>query len=233
MTGRTPKKPASKQKGKNASPPVALPSDEAPTTIRKQRLNNTRIAILQSALDHFGKVGFEGASLRDIAADVGVNHAMIRHIYGTKQELWRQAITYLFERTNAELNQNAEALVGLSDVDRMKAYIRRYVEYCAKHPEHARIMIQQSILEGPELTWASEQFIRARYTRDIALYERLQDTGHLPKIDTVALRFIIVGACQMIYLLAPEANAVSGRNVMSPDSIRRHADAIISILFRN
>src|SRR5512139_3079821 len=76
------------------------PTDALP--IRKQRLNNTRVAILQSALDHFGKVGFEGASLRDIAADAGVNHAMIRHIYGTKQELWRQAITYLFERTNSE-----------------------------------------------------------------------------------------------------------------------------------
>lgn len=229
MAANLKKSPAQKRPGRRLLS-TADPASELP--IRKQRLNNTRIAILQSALEHFGRLGFEGASLRDIAAEVGVNHAMIRHIYGTKQELWRQAITYLFERTNIELNQNAEALAGLSDVERMKAYIRRYVEYCAKHPEHARIMIQQSILEGPELTWAAEQFIDARYTRDIAFYERLQETGHLPKMDTIALRFIVVGACQMIYLLAPEVRAVSGRDVLTPEAIRKHADAVIALLFR-
>lgn len=226
------KKPHSRKKPKQQRPSAASSPQTDALPIRKQRLNNTRVAILQSALDHFGKVGFEGASLRDIAADAGVNHAMIRHIYGTKQELWRQAITYLFERTNTELNQNAETLAGLSDVERMKAYIRRYVEYCAKYPEHARIMIQQSILEGPELTWAAEQFIGARYTRDIAFYERLQETGYLPKMDTTALRFIVVGACQMIYLLAPEVRTVAGRDVLTPEAIRKHADAVIALLFR-
>ncbi len=199
---------------------------------RKQKLDRTRVAILQSALEHFGRMGFEGVSLRTIATAAGVNHGMIRHIYGDKDELWRQAVTFLFERTSIELSQNAEVLAGLDDRDRLKAYVRRYVEYCARHPEHARMMIQQSILAGPELTWAAEQFIRVRHSRDLPLLEWLKQAGVLPDVDTIALHFIIVGACQMIYLLAPEVRAVNGRNVFSPDAVKKHADAVVGILFR-
>lgn len=207
-------------------------SDDVPLN-RKEKLDRTRIAILESALKHFSELGFEGASVRTIAAEAGVNHAMIRHIYGSKNELWRHAITFLFERIGAELAQNAEEFAGLSDRERLKVQIRRYVAYCARHPEHARIMVQQSILAGPELTWAAEHFILSRHQRDLPFLEHLQKTGDLPKVDTLALHFVIIGACQMIYLLAPEVRAVDGRDVFDPEEIRKHADAVIGLLFRD
>ena len=215
----------------SSSPGEAAQAAATPPS-RKQKLDRTRVAILQSAVEHFGRMGFEGVSLRAIATAAKVNHGMIRHIYGSKEELWRQAITFLFERTSIELSQNAEMLAGLDDRDRLKAYVRRYVDYCARHPEHARMMIQQSILAGPELTWAAEQFIRARHSRDLPFLDRLKAAGALPDVDTIALHFIIVGACQMIYLLAPEVRAVDGRDVFLPEAIRKHADAVIGILFR-
>lgn len=208
------------------SPPAKRPQK------RKEMLDSTRIAILQSALNHFGRAGFEGASVRTIAADAGVNHGMIRHIYGSKEELWRQAITFLFARISNELSDNPEALVAVSDRDRMKATIRRYVEYCARYPEHARMMIQQSVTGGPKLTWAAEQFIHARHNRDLPFLDKLKKNGDIPQVDTIALHFIIVGAAQMIYLLAPEVRAVDGRDVFESSAIEKHADALVKLLFR-
>jgi AcrR family transcriptional regulator len=220
------------QRKKRPRNPSKKSQAEAAQLNRKQKLDRTRVAILQSALEHFGRVGFDGASVRTIAADAKVNHGMIRHIYGSKKELWRHAITFLFERIDEELGQNAEELAGLSSRARHEAYIRRYVEYCARHPEHARIMIQQSIFMGPQLTWTAEQFISARHQRDLPFLEHLKKSGDLPNVDALALHFIIVGACQMIYLLAPEIRAVDGRDVFEKAAIRKHADAIVALLYR-
>lgn len=226
--------PAAQEKVKAKPKPrrrVAKPAEVQPLK-RKEMLDRTRIAILQSALSHFSRQGFGGASLRDIAAEANVNHGMIRHIYGSKEGLWRATITFLFARVNFELNEDPATVASVSERERMKTLIRRYVAYCAKHPEHARLMVQQSIMGGTELAWAAEQFIKSRHDRDQPFFERLMASGDLPQVDTLALHFIIIGAAQMIYLLAPEVRAVNGKDVFEPAAVQKHADALVKILFR-
>lgn len=199
--------------------------------IRKKRLQQTRDAILESALNQFAVHGFEGASVRAIAAEANVNHGMIRYIYGDKEELWRQAVVYLFERARNELIQDFDRK-KISDRDAFINGMRRYVHYCARYPEHARMMIQQSIIAGPKLTWAAEELIRARHSIYLPLYERLKKSGDLPNVDTISLLYSIAAACQMIYVLAPEVNILTGRDVFSPAEIEKHVDAVVKIFLR-
>lgn len=44
-------------------------------------------AILISAGDHFGRFGFRGSSLRDIARDAGVSLTLVNHHFGSKAHL--------------------------------------------------------------------------------------------------------------------------------------------------
>ncbi|WP_223252362.1 TetR/AcrR family transcriptional regulator [Paracoccus mutanolyticus] len=46
--------------------------------------------ILDSAELHFAEHGFSGASLRDMAADAGVNQALIRYYFGSKRPCSRR-----------------------------------------------------------------------------------------------------------------------------------------------
>ncbi len=202
------------------------------TVPRSERLENTRAAILISALEHFARSGFEGASVRNIAAQAGVNHGMIRHIYGTKEELWREAITFLFERLDAEVNVDAEMASGMDDRKLFETYVHRYVAYCAAHPEHARIMIEQSSMAGPQLEWAAQRFIRARHHVMYAPMKRLREQGALPDLDPISLTFCLAGCCQTYFLLAPEVRALSGRNVFAAEEIERHAQTVIQLFLR-
>lgn len=221
--------PNPKKKTATKRAPRAPSKQKKRPSIRRQQLQRTGDAILQSALEHFATHGFDGASVRAIAATAGVNHAMIRHIYRSKDELWRQAILFLFERARSEL---AFDVRGLSDRQAFEERIRRYIQYCARHPEHARLMMQQSILAGPKLTWAVEELIRTRHQLYAPIYERLKEQKALPDVDTYALVFIITVACQMIYVLAPEIQAVTGRDVFHPKEVERHADDILRIFLR-
>jgi AcrR family transcriptional regulator len=50
--------------------------------------SRTRAAILAAARDHFAARGFNGASLRAIAAAAGVDTGLIRHFFGCKDDLF-------------------------------------------------------------------------------------------------------------------------------------------------
>lgn len=62
----------------------------------------TRAAILDSARKRFAREGYDGASLRDIAADAGVDAALISRYLGSKDELFREVLDLACE-PNLEL----------------------------------------------------------------------------------------------------------------------------------
>ena len=68
---------------------VALATDRAP---RKRDAEATRAAILAAAKVHFAKSGYDGAFLRDIASDAGVDAALINRYFGGKENLFQAAL---------------------------------------------------------------------------------------------------------------------------------------------
>ena len=50
--------------------------------------------IIESALQLFSTKGFEGTSVREIAADAGVNVAMINYYFGSKEKLFESVVEY-------------------------------------------------------------------------------------------------------------------------------------------
>lgn len=69
---------------------VALATERAAP--RKRDAEATRAAILEAAKDHFAKSGYDGAFLRDIAADAGVDAALINRYFGGKDGLFAAAL---------------------------------------------------------------------------------------------------------------------------------------------
>src|ERR1700742_18087 len=59
---------------------------------RKRDADATRAAILEAAKHHFALSGFEGAFLRDIAAEAGVDAALINRYFGGKQGLFNACL---------------------------------------------------------------------------------------------------------------------------------------------
>ncbi|MGW8566681.1 TetR/AcrR family transcriptional regulator [Isoptericola sp. NPDC055881] len=55
--------------------------------------SGTRDAILDAALALFSERGFEGASLRAIAAEAGVDPGLIRHFFGDKDSLFIETVS--------------------------------------------------------------------------------------------------------------------------------------------
>jgi AcrR family transcriptional regulator len=56
-----------------------------------------RVRIRDAALKHFGEEGYERTTIRAIALTAGVSHGMLRHHYGSKNELRAGCDDYVFQ----------------------------------------------------------------------------------------------------------------------------------------
>lgn len=73
-------------------------ADQSPAARRRGRRpagQDTRAALLTAAQDVFAQSGYEGATVRAIAARAGVDAAMVNHWFGGKEELFAQAVLKL------------------------------------------------------------------------------------------------------------------------------------------
>jgi AcrR family transcriptional regulator len=66
-------------------------------TGRRKGTPDTREAILVAARDVFGERGFDGASIRAIAAGAGVDPALVHHYFGTKEGLFLATVGAPFD----------------------------------------------------------------------------------------------------------------------------------------
>lgn len=228
-TSKTVKKAASRPPGK-----VAVP-ERANTRTRQKEA--TRAAILQAALQVFAEHGYAGSSTRDIAALAGAHHALIKYYFQNKETLWREAVTYLFQRQAQELSFVPEpGALSTAKGRRQHAreVLRRYVVYCAHHPEHARLMVQESVRDNERLRWVADTFIRYTAQGAASLVELLQKEKMLPAgVSPVAMIYIIVGAAQQFYTLAPEVRRVWKIDPTSDAAIEAHVDAVLAVFIRD
>lgn len=77
----------------------------------------TREAILRAARARFAERGYEGATIRAIAADAGVDPALVHHYFGTKEQLFAAAVRLptapsevLTDALHAEPERRGEAI---------------------------------------------------------------------------------------------------------------------------
>ncbi len=209
-------------------PEHGQPAEGAP---RDRQRQETRARILQAALDLFAERGFEGASVRDIAKHAGVTHGMIKYHFEDKDRLWRAAVSFLFSRMGEEIVLGPPARNAQEDFQNIKDFIRQYVRYCARHPEHARIMVQASMRNDHRFHWMLDRFTAAQHKITMNDLQRQIDRGLWPDMPAISLTYITAAACQTIFMLASEAKHLHGADVQTEEMIERHADTIIELFF--
>jgi AcrR family transcriptional regulator len=72
--------------------PVSALSRERPAAARRRDARATRAAILEAAKAQFARLGYDSATVREIAAAAGVDVALINRYFGSKEGLFTEAL---------------------------------------------------------------------------------------------------------------------------------------------
>jgi AcrR family transcriptional regulator len=73
------------------------PKTKTPRTGRRPGASSTRDEILEAARKLFLERGYQGATMRAIAKEAGVDASLIIHFFGNKLALFAEAVTWPFE----------------------------------------------------------------------------------------------------------------------------------------
>jgi len=190
---------------------------------------STKRNILNAALQVFSEKGFEGASIRDISSRLGLNHSLIKYYFTNKDNLWKAAVAHLFSVMEHEMHHAIEN--DLPPEEKIKSFVRSYVRYCARHPEHARIMLHESIHGGERLQWAADHYIKPQRQRYAAIFVEAVNNGLFPRIEPISLVHAFVAACQNVFSTSAAVRIIDGVDTTTELFIDKHAEAIIALFF--
>jgi AcrR family transcriptional regulator len=86
-----------------------------PRTGRRPGAGGTREKILAAARSHFGNIGYEGGTVRGIAAAAAVDPALVLHYFGSKEGVFRAAMDFPIDPAEFIPRLLAPGLDGLGE----------------------------------------------------------------------------------------------------------------------
>jgi AcrR family transcriptional regulator len=113
----------------------------------KPAFRHTRKEILGLSVPLFATVGFDGVSMRDIAAAVGVTPAALYHHFSDKEQLYLDAVGHAFEEKVGPLKSLLEG--GEKPWDRLEAFVALFTRMLAREKDFRRLM-QWVLLDSDE-----------------------------------------------------------------------------------
>jgi AcrR family transcriptional regulator len=137
----------------------ATPSTtKTPRTGRRPGASTTREAILEAARRLFAERGYTGATMRAIAAEAGVDAALVVHFFGNKATLLAEAVEWPFDPAveMPKLLRDGKRNVGRHLVGLM---VRTWDEEGTRNP--VLTVLRASIVE-PQAAEMMGQFLRRR-----------------------------------------------------------------------
>jgi AcrR family transcriptional regulator len=106
-----------------------------------------REEVLERSVPLFATAGFDGVSMRDIAAAMGVTPAALYHHFSDKEQLYLDAVGYAFEEKVGSLKTLLDG--GGNPWERIEAFITRLANLLAAERDFLRLM-QWVLLDSDE-----------------------------------------------------------------------------------
>ena len=201
----------------------------APKRARRQqeRTETTRRKLLDAAIKIFSEQGFDGVSVRDLETAAGVQRGLLAYHFDDKESLWKAAADRTFTALNEEVQQRVEIMRDLVPRERIKALIRFYVRFSARHPEFSRLLSQ----EARQHSWRIEYLVD-RYINNIvnALRDTVMEELGLDEIGFIHWYYLLAGGASTIFSHAPECDLLYGVDSLDEAIVEGHADMLARML---
>lgn len=189
--------------------------------------SNTRELILSEARSCFARQGFDGTSLNDIAAGVGIRRPSLMHYFPSKEAIYRQILLEALADWGYRID-NIETPGGpeSSGWDRVDRVIEASFEFFKNNPEIVRVVRREALTDTSPLEFDLGTALRPFFERAVAFFSREMDAGVFRRHDPEHLVLTGYGALLTYFSDSKMLNGLIDRDPYSPEALAGRFDHI-------
>jgi TetR/AcrR family transcriptional regulator len=188
---------------------------------------STRSAILAEARRCFAEQGYDGTSLNDIAAGVGIRRASLLHHFPSKEAIYQ----VVFERALSDWADRMEQAVSNPQGEEGWTYtdhvLTAAVRWFAENPEFVRLVRHESLAaHNAHLGFDLSEAIRPWFQRAVGYFQREMDEGRFRRHDPEQLIVSGYGAILNYFSDVHFLEGLLGRDPMSEAALEARMEHI-------
>ncbi|MBS1566953.1 MAG: TetR/AcrR family transcriptional regulator [Bacteroidetes bacterium] len=152
------------------------------------------------AMELFAEKGFEGSSIRDLAARAGVNVAMVNYYFGSKEKLFESLVEHKASYTRGVLDEIVKN-PSFSQIQKIDAVIETYVGRLFSHRTFHRVIHQEMMLNQRESL--QQAIVDIVFPNTVKIREILESgirSGEFREVDTTMVIATIIGTINQVLL---------------------------------
>ena len=184
---------------------------------------STRDAILVEARRCFAEQGFDGTSLNDIAAGVGIRKPSLLHHFASKEAIYRE----VFETSLSDWVNRVEEAVAESEAEgwsKLEHVVSAVFEFFRRNHDFVRIMRREALDGQGHLGVDLGTVLKPFNDRAVAFFETEMGEGRFRKHD--AQQVLITGTSAILGYFSdvPFWQGVLGRDPLDEDLLEARMD---------
>jgi AcrR family transcriptional regulator len=142
--------------------------------------------MLREALRAFCERGFEGTTLRHVAAAAGADPALVKYAFGSKLGMWEAVINSVADVLDAGMDE-VRACIAKDPVERLEYALRVVIGIICHSPCLAYFMLQDVTATGQRARYIRERLVKPVNRVLVPLVGEARIALQLPAVDCVLL----------------------------------------------
>jgi TetR/AcrR family transcriptional regulator len=193
---------------------------------------SSKVRLLEAAIELFAANGFEGVSTGDVASRAGYSQAIIHYHFGSKDELWREAMTHLLRDLDARFPLDIKELSDLQPLDRLKVVVRRFIALSAHSAALTSILARETLSDGERLKWLVNRHFQKRVDFLDKIVAELMTTGEANKVPSYVATQVILLSSSFLFCMAPLIRQVHGIDPVAGTELDRLPDDLLTLFLQ-